>query len=128
MGNKSKQKSASKPSPEGDATGESSNIDQYPGVADATKATTTMPSRNGQNMALLFIRGAMMRAPFLLIGCLVLWALKKNDIISSGTSSSAGETRSFMEFSVLQVFAVNIVSEACVKVWWKFLQEKEKKA
>ena len=128
MGNKSKQKSASKPSPEGDATGESANIDQYPEVADATKATTTMPSRKGQNMTLLFIRGAMMRAPFLLIGCLILWILKKNDIISSGTSSSAGETRSFMEFSVLQVFAVNIVSEACVKVWWKFLQEKEKKA
>lgn len=127
MVKKSKQKSASKPSPEGDATGEFTNKDQDLEVADTSKATTAIPGRKGQNMALLFVRGAMMRAPFLLIGCLILWALKKNDIISSGTSSNAGETKSFMEFSVFQVFAVNIISEACVKVWWKFLQEKEKK-
>ncbi|KAI5357482.1 hypothetical protein Slin15195_G038440 [Septoria linicola] len=100
-----------------------------PASQDQGDVTVTIPSgTRSKNIAILFVRGAMMRIPLLLAGCLVLWFLKEYGIVPPAAELGPGEKRPFIEFSVMQVFAVNIFSEACVKVWMRLLQEKEKKA
>ncbi|KAM3422325.1 hypothetical protein BST61_g2684 [Cercospora zeina] len=85
--------------------------------------TKSATSTNGKNMGFRFVQGAMMRAPFLLLGTLILYLLRQNGYIASGADSSMENSGS--GFSLSQVLIVNIVSEACVKVWWMFLSEKE---
>ncbi|KAF2214549.1 hypothetical protein CERZMDRAFT_95811 [Cercospora zeae-maydis SCOH1-5] len=85
--------------------------------------TKSATSTNGKNMGFRFVQGALMRAPFLLLGTLILYWLKQNEYISSGADSSTGSAGS--GFPLSQVLVVNIASEACVKVWWMFLRENE---
>lgn len=66
-----------------------------------------------------------MRAPFLLLGCLVLYFLKQNGYISPDIDAMTKSQGAGMGFSFTQILVVNIVSEACVKVWRMLLREKE---
>ncbi|PPJ59812.1 hypothetical protein CBER1_04327 [Cercospora berteroae] len=80
---------------------------------------------DGKKLGFRFAQGALMRAPFLLFGCLVLYLLKQNGYISPDVDSSAKSEATGMGFTFTQILVVNIVSEACVKVWRMLLREKE---
>lgn len=86
---------------------------------------TSASSTNGKKLGFRFAQGALMRAPFLLFGCLVLYLLKQSGYISPDVDSSTTSEGTGMGFSFTQVLVVNIVSEACVKVWRMFLRENE---
>ncbi|GIZ37985.1 hypothetical protein CKM354_000141200 [Cercospora kikuchii] len=87
--------------------------------------TPTSASTNGKKLGFRFAQGALMRAPFLLFGCLVLYLLKQSGYISPDVDSSTTSEGTGMGFSFTQILVVNIVSEACVKVWRMFLRENE---